>query len=304
MKKYSGLIIPIVTPFDRGGNIDFLSLDKIIQRCIDWNADILALGTTGETASLSKRMKMSLISHITTKYKNKIKIFIGIAESSFAEAVDLANFAFQLGVDAVFLLPPFYYPLTKEQILNYYSKFSDIVPGDIFIYNIPQTTHISIPLDVVDILSGRANIVGIKDSERELERMKKAIQMWKDRQDFSYFIGWGAQCFNALYLGADGLVPSTGNFNVKIYTKMIEYISEKNIQEAQHLQNIADEISEIYQKGRSIGESISALKVMMNEINLCDIFVLPPLTVLPDEVQKDIRGRTREIIQKYNLLED
>lgn len=303
-KKYADLIVPIVTPFDKKGDIDFLSLDKIIQRCINYNTGVLALGTTGETTSLSKEMKIKLISYITSKYKNKTNIFVGIAENSFVEAITLANLSFQLGADAVFLLPPFYYTLTREQILNYYTRFADNVSGNIFIYNIPQTTHISIPLDVVDLLSKHPNIVGIKDSERDIERMKRAIQMWKNRDDFSYFIGWGAQCFHALYLGADGIIPSTSNFNVKIYTDMIKFVRETNIKEAQYLQNICDEISEIYQKNKTLAESISALKVMMNEINLCEIFVLPPLTILPTKIEKEIREKTKMIIKKYNFTGD
>jgi len=250
MKKYHGLIIPLITPSDKNGNIDFTSLDKIIKRCIKYNSEILLLGTTGEAPSLNMKEKLDLIKYATSNYKSKTKIYVGIIETSFKNAVEIANSAFEIGVDAVFCTLPNYYPLTDQQILKYFTDFAKNVNGDVFIYNIPQTVHMSIPLDVIKKLTEIENIVGIKDSERDFERMEKLIEMCKSKPNFSYFIGWGAQCFNALQMGADGIVPSTGNISPKIYSDMIKHINEKNKKSASQLQLIADEISQIYQKDK------------------------------------------------------
>ena len=93
---------------------------------------------------------------------------------------------------------------------NYYKNLADNIKGPLMLYNIKATTHMSIPVEIIRRLSMHPNIVGLKDSERDLERMEACISISKGREDFAYFCGWAAQSAHSLELGADGIVPSTG----------------------------------------------------------------------------------------------
>jgi 4-hydroxy-tetrahydrodipicolinate synthase len=135
----------------------------------------------------------------------------------------------------------------------------------------------SIPLHVIDELSQHKNIVGIKDSERSEERMQQSLQLWKHRNDFHYILGWAAKSADALLLGADGLVPSTGNLYPEIYAEMLNAFREDKKEKLFAMQQLSDEYGALYQSNRTLGESLLELKILMNKKGLCEAVVMPPL---------------------------
>ena len=102
------------------------------------------------------------------------------------ESIALAKHAFDSGADVVVATLPSYYALTEDAMLRYFDQLANAVGGPMMIYNIPATTHMSIPLKIIDQLSHHHNLVGVKDSERNEERLDESIQLWSDREDFSF----------------------------------------------------------------------------------------------------------------------
>lgn len=300
-KKYSGIIVPMITPFTDMGEIDDSALERMFQFFIRQRADVLLFGTTGETASIDQAVKQAAIKKILSKYSDQLRIYVGISENAFDDAAQTANIGLDSGAEAVVVLLPGYYPIHRDQMLYYFENFVQAINGDMFIYNIPATTHLSIPLDVIEYLSYHERIIGVKDSERDLDRLIRSIDLWRQREDFSHFIGWAAQSFNGLNLGSDGIVPSTANFNLTAYNALYEAALDGDRGKGELNQSISMEISEIYQKDRILSQSLAALKIMMNEIGLCGTKVLLPFTQLPFEEEEQIRKKTRNIIEKHQL---
>jgi 4-hydroxy-tetrahydrodipicolinate synthase len=189
----------------------------------------------------------------------------------------LAKCSFDNGADVVVATLPSYYALAETGMLKYIEQLAEAVNGPLMVYNIPSTTHMSIPLAVVDQLSHHPNIVGLKDSERSEERLKQSIELWKDRKDFSHLLGWAAKSADALLMGSDGLVPSTGNFEAKLYVDLFKAAREGDSNKAYELQKLSDVLGNLYQQGRTLGESLWALKFLMKEIGLCEPNVMPPI---------------------------
>src|SRR5688500_20096489 len=104
---------------------------------------------------------------------------------------------------------------------QYLETLADAIALPLVIYNIPATTHMSIPLNLIDELSHHPNVIATKDSERSEERLKQSLELWKDRNDFSHFLGWAAKSAEALINGSDGLIPSTGNLVPEVYSEMV-----------------------------------------------------------------------------------
>jgi dihydrodipicolinate synthase/N-acetylneuraminate lyase len=300
-KKYSGVIVPMITPFTASGGIDEESVERVMGNFVANEIQPLVLGTTGETASIHEEDKIKFINILTSRYLDVCKIYAVVSENCFRKSIELTKQYYDMGIELVVALLPSYYTLNDYQIKKYFEEFADMIPGKMFIYNIPATTHMSIPLEIIDELSRHEKIVGVKDSERDRERLNRSIELWKNREDFSHFIGWGEQCFNGLWEGSDGIVPSTGNFAPHIYRDMYRAVLSKEEEKGETCQNISMEISAIYQKGRLLSESLAALKVMMNVAGLCNTSVLPPLTELLDDEAKLIRNKTESIIKKYQL---
>jgi dihydrodipicolinate synthase/N-acetylneuraminate lyase len=276
-KKYSGVVIPAVTPLTADLKLDHGAISKMFEFFSNNGVHPFILGTTGEGASIPLSMKKEFIQLAGNTKKQGSVLYASISSNALEESIELAKYSFDNGVDVVVTTLPSYYALTETAMLKYLEQLAENVPGPLMIYNIPGTTHMSIPLNIIDQLSHHANVVGVKDSERSEERLKQSIELWKDRKDFSHFLGWAAKSADALLKGSDGLVPSTGNFESKLYADLYKAAMENDVDTAHSLQKLSDALGNLYQQGRTLGESLWALKVLMKEMGLCEANVMPPV---------------------------
>ncbi len=297
-KKYSGVVIPAVTPLTADYRLDHDGVEKIFENFRKNKVTPFILGTTGEAASLPFSLKKEFFELAGRLKKTGEVLYGGISANVFAESVAMAKHAFDNGTDVVVTTLPSYYALTEDAMLHYFEKLANAVDGPMMIYNIPATTHMSIPLHVVDRLSRHDNIVGLKDSERNEDRLNESIALWSGREDFSYLLGWAAKSAHAILNGGDGLVPSTGNFVPKLYMDLYKAAHDGNDDKLNLYQHFSDLSGELYQKGKTLAESLWALKVVMKEMSLCETFVMPPLFPQSKEIEKKIQDNYFELM--YN----
>jgi len=276
-KKYGGIIVPAVTPLTEKFQLDERAVKKIFNLFYQYDIAPFILGTTGEAASLPLQLKKDYVMAAEKNKKMGTMLYAGIGSNVLTESIEFAAFCSMHAVDVVVATLPSYYTLTEKQMLNYFGQLADNIPLPLFIYNIPATTHMSIPLAIIDELSQHKNILGIKDSERNEERMQQSLQLWKERKDFHYILGWAAKSADALLHGADGLVPSTGNLYPEIYDDMLKAFRLGDKDKMYAMQQLSDDYGALYQANRTLGESLHALKLLMKEKGLCSEYVMPPL---------------------------
>ena len=277
-KKYGGVVVPMITPFNKDLDIDFDALAKLLDYFVAAKTMPFILGTTGESASIPFSMRKEYVKKSVEFVNKRSMIYAGISDTCVVNSIDQArNFA-DLGIDVFVVHPPAYYPLTPDQVKSYFLHIAERLPAPMMIYNIPATTKISIPLDIIEELSNHPNIVGLKDSERSLERMRLLVDRFDQRSDFALLSGWTVRSAYALSIGFDGIVPSTANLIPRIFTKLYRAAMEKNITEAEKIQKRINPVADFHQKDRVLSEVMALLKLMMNELGLCGPFVLPPLT--------------------------
>jgi len=287
-KKYKGIIVPAVTPITASLQLDEDAVERITKNFYKHKISPFILGTTGESASIPMLVKKAYIKKSGSIKKPDTILYAGIASNCISESIELAHYCFENGVDAVAATLPSYYALTEDEMKRYFIGLADAIKGPLIIYNIPATTHMSIPLALIDELSHHPNIVATKDSERSDERLKESLLLWKHRTDFGHFLGWAARSAIALEGGSDGLIPSTGNLVPEIYEIMLNAIEEKNGRKANAMQELSDQYGNLYQQGRTLGNSLWALKALMKETGLCEPFVMPPLKAGSDEDAKQL----------------
>lgn len=300
-KEYHGVVVPMVTPFGEDLKPDVSAIESICENCAKYGVSILTLGTTGESPSVSTRDSRELVRTVADIIRKRVKVYACITSNSLYDNIENAKAYIGAGADVIVSILPNYYKIHPEQMYAYYWKLADMLKFPLMIYNIPSVTHMSIPLEIVQKLSRHPFILGLKDSERDEKRIIRGVRMFRDNRDFSYFVGFAALSTKSLIEGADGIVPSTGNLVPSLFQALYDYVIEGNYDEAWRLQNHTDEIASIYQNGRSLGNSIEALKVMMSELGLCEPYAIPPLHTLDLPSQKIIRVATRQIIHKFSL---
>jgi dihydrodipicolinate synthase/N-acetylneuraminate lyase len=296
--------VPIVTPFTVHGDIDLNAAERIVEHITVSGVCTFALGTTGEAASISDLEKVKFVETVVKKNEHRTPVFAGISDNCLSTSVDLAKQFFALGVDVVVAHVPSYYPLTSDEILSYFEILAERIPGALMLYNIPATTEMSIPLEVVDRLSQIPIIIGLKDSVNDIDRAKKAIALWKDREDFSYLIGCTSLGKTALAMGADGVVPSVGNIVPDLFIKLYNSVLNGHLDQAEQYQKRADDISDVFQKNRNLSQALPALKAMMHVLGFCEPKVLAPLCDLTAEQIQALRKIMNDmcLLQKDQLL--
>ena len=286
--KYNGVVVPMVTPVTPNGFLDKPAVERIIKSFVNAGVSPLLMGTTGEGNSVSTIDGQELIETAVKTAQGKITIYAGLTGNCFIEQLKQAGYYSASGADVIVATLPSYYSLTPEQMENYYLRLADSIKGPLMLYNIAATTHMSIPVDVVQRLADHPNIVGLKDSERDMERMEKCIAIAKNRDDFAYFCGWAAQSAKSLELGGNGIVPSTGNFVPGMFQELYKAAVAGDMETAYRLQDETNEIAKIYQANRTLGQSLTALKVMMQTRGLCTPDMLMPLTRLSEAEEAEI----------------
>ncbi|MBO9640642.1 MAG: dihydrodipicolinate synthase family protein [Siphonobacter aquaeclarae] len=300
-KPYRGIVVPLVTPLTKTYHLDMPAVVRMHTHLQASEAMPFILGTTGEAASLPVSVKQAYVRE-AVRLKPRM-LYAGISGNCLEESVDFARFCFDEGVDAVAATLPTYYYLSEDQMLRYFEQLAERIPGPLIIYNIPSTTHMSIPLGVIDRLSYHDRIVGTKDSERSEQRLNESLSLWAHRPDFSHLLGWAAKSAYALLHGSDGLIPSTGNVLPSVYRSMLRAVEEGDAERAYLFQKQSDLIGGLYQSGKTLGESLWALKVLMEEYELCGPTVMPPLQALSDREADRLRRALAELLEKEELLE-
>lgn len=297
-KKYSGVVVPVVTPLKAGLSLDEEAAIKILQHLSEYDTQAFILGTTGEAASLPVSVKEDYIKLAGKLKKPGTHLYAGISSNCLEESLEMANHCATNYVDVVVATVPSYYALTELQAKKYFEQLADKSPLPVVIYNIPATTHVSLSLSMLNELSHHPNIVGAKDSERSDERLAQSIALWKNRNDFSHFVGWAARSAQALIDGSDGIIPSTGNLTPAVYRDMLRVVKDGDHKKAHELQAVSDLLGNIYQGGKTLGESLWALKFLMKQKGLCEAIVMPPLLPMGEEEKNILKAAYRDVIEK------
>ncbi|HEY7090165.1 MAG TPA: dihydrodipicolinate synthase family protein [Tepidisphaeraceae bacterium] len=276
--KYCGVVVPMISPFTSAGAVDVAAVGRIVDHLIAGGiGGIFPLGTTGEAASIHPDDKRKLAEATVQRVNKRAMVYVGIAGNCFRESVDAANDYKHIGADAVVAHMPSYYPLSDSEIEQYFLRLADSVPLPLVLYNIPVTTHHQIALGVVDRLSKHPNIVAMKDSANDPKRLTELLAMTGGRGGFPVLLGSSAQFTHGLKNGGVGIVPSGGHLVPNEYQAMYVAAMNKQWNEVERLQRVTDEACAAYLRGRSLGEGLAMLKVLLEQKGLCERTMLPPL---------------------------
>lgn len=289
----------MATPVTKDGDIDVAAVERIVDNMASHQCAPLIMGTTGEGNSCSIADGVAMVAAAKRAAKGRVTIYVGLPGTCISDQRKAATEFIAAGADVIAATLPSYYALTDEQMEKYYTDLADFLPIPLMLYNITITTHMSIPLEVIERLSHHPNIVGLKDSENNIPRLEECCKLFADREDFAYFCGCAANSCAALKNGGDGIVPSVGNYLPQMYQDLYEAGVKGDFEECERLQQLTIEIGKINTAGLTLGQSLAGLKVIMNMLGLCEPHMLAPLTELtPVQVAK-IQAEAKPVIEKY-----
>jgi 4-hydroxy-tetrahydrodipicolinate synthase len=203
-------MVALVTPMRADGSLDSDSLRKLVEFHISQGTDgIVAVGTTGESATLSFEEHYEVIRLVVEQVNGRIPVIAGTGANSTSEAIELTRYAKELNVDAALLVAPYYNKPTQEGMYLHFKAIAEAVDLPQILYNVPGRTVSDLLPETVGRLSQISNIIGIKEATGDLSRVPQIQQLAAD--GFELYTGEDANTVDFILAGGRGVISVTAN---------------------------------------------------------------------------------------------
>lgn len=300
-KPLRGIISPLVTPLLDNDTLDFEGLERLIEHTIRGGVHgIFILGTTGEFASLSYKVRIELIEHTCKVVNGRVPVLAGISDSAFSESLNLARKASECGVNAVVLTPPYYFASGQPELLEYLKRIMVQMPLPLFIYNIPVHTKVVFEPDTVKAAAFIPGIIGIKDSSSNLAYFKQIQYALRDRKDFTFMVGPEEFMSEFVLTGGHGGVNGGANMFPKLYVSLYNASVNRDFETIFKLQQKVMQISTtIYKVGHHGSSYLKGLKCALSVMGICSDFMAEPF----HRFKEPERTKIRQLLEDLNYRE-
>ncbi len=283
-----GSIVAMVTPMFPGGTIDWGRLDRLVDFHAAAGTDaIVAVGTTGEAATLDDGEHISVIARVVERAAGRLKVIGGTGSNSTREALDLTREAKEVGVDACLLVTPYYNKPTQQGLYEHYRLIADSVDVPQILYNVPGRTACDMKNETVARLADEENIVGIKDATGDLARGEELIGMVADR--LTVYSGDDATAIEFMLRGAKGNISVTANVCPETMHKACAAALAGEADLARTLDATMVELHKLL----FLEANPIPVKWALQEMGLVDAGIRLPLTVLAEQHHEPLRAALR-----------
>ncbi len=207
---FQGSIVAMVTPMTSDGGVDEAALADLVEFHVDNGTDaIVAVGTTGESATLDPEEHCHVIGRVVELASGRLPVIGGTGANSTREAIHLTEMAKDAGVDACLLVTPYYNKPTQHGLYQHFKAIADAVDIPQILYNVPGRTACDMLPDVVEQLSRIDNIVGVKEASDGVERFAELVS--RCGSEFDVLSGEDHLAFEGILAGARGVISVTAN---------------------------------------------------------------------------------------------
>ncbi len=280
-----GTGVALVTPFATDLEIDYDALGRVIDFVIRGGVEyVVTLGTTGETPTLSKEEKISLIKFTYEQVNERVPVVVGIGGNNTEELIkDLEKFPLDKSV-AVLSASPYYSKPSQEGLFAHYTALAEASPKPIILYNVPSRTgrNINAPT-TVRLAKEVENIAGIKEASGD---MAQCMQILRDRpEDFLVVSGDDALAFPQVACGMDGVISVAANSFPDRFADMVRFALKHDLKNAK---SINDQLIEAYDI-LFAENNPAGVKAALAELGIIKNYLRLPLVPLSDGLNAKLK---------------
>ena len=218
---FRGSMVALVTPMFADGSLDHEAMARLVEWHIEQGTQaIVAVGTTGESATLDEKEHCQVIREVVDLANGRIPVIAGTGANSTREAIDLTRCALEGGADACLLVTPYYNKPTQEGLYLHHKAIAEAVPIPQILYNVPGRTACDMLPDTVRRLADISNIVGLKEATGSLQRLGELLELCGDGLDL--YSGDDATGLEFMLGGGKGVISVTANVAPQAMQQMCE----------------------------------------------------------------------------------
>jgi len=279
-----GSLVALVTPMTDDGAVDQVALERLVEWHIAEGTDaIVAVGTTGESATLDEEEHCHTIRRVVEIVNGRIPVIAGTGANSTSEAISLTQCAKAAGADACLLVTPYYNKPTQEGLYQHHKAIADAVDIPQILYNVPGRTAVDMQPETIVRLSSISNIIGVKEATGDLTRIEKLRA--EVPADFAIYSGDDATAREAMLLGADGDISVTANVAPKAMHEMCQAALNKDADAAV---NIDANLSGLH-KSLFVESNPIPVKWALGAMGMMGFGIRLPLTRLSAHAEAPVR---------------
>jgi len=287
----NGTGVALVTPFKKDNSIDFDALGKIIDHVIQGGVEyVVALGTTGEAPTLSKEEKNEVYRFIPSHVNGRVKCVAGIGGNNTAEVVSqISSFDFT-SYDAILSVSPYYNKPNQEGIYQHYMALAAVAPKPIIIYNVPgRTGSVVTPATTLRLANASNKFIATKEASGSAENFMDILEL--KPQGFSVISGDDNLTLPFLAMGMTGVISVIANAFPRQYSDMVRAGLNGDFAKGRDLH------FKLYQVMKAIfaDGSPGGIKVILNELGLCENIVRMPLYPVNKDLEQKLRTMTTSL---------
>ncbi len=285
----TGSLVALATPMTDSGNVDWSALEKLVEMHIEkGTSSIVAMGTSGESATLSDTEHLNVIEEVVKQVNGRIPVIAGTGANSTSEAIHLTQEAQRLGVDAVLLVTPYYNKPTQEGLYLHHKAIAEAASVDQILYNVPGRTACDMLPETVERLADFKNIVGIKEATGDIDRAKDVIARVGDRM--AVYSGDDETAYRLILAGGKGNISVTANIAPAQMHDLCALALAGKAEEAEALNNKLMVLHE----AMFVESNPIPVKWAMHEMKLCGPGIRLPLTPLSENLREPLRAALRQ----------
>jgi len=294
MQSLIGTGVALITPFKKDYSVDVDALKAIVNFQIDNGIDYLVvLGTTAETATLSKVEKELVIKTIVDANDKRLPLVLGVGSNNTQEVVeelksrDLSDFV------AILSVSPYYNKPTQEGIYQHFKAIAEVSPLPVILYNVPGRTSSNVlPSTILRLANDFKNIVAVKEAAGDIVQAMKLIQ--NAPKDFLVISGDDMITLPMVLAGGSGVISVIAEGFPKQFSEMVHLGLNKRVEEAYKLHYLlADSIDMIFEQGNPAG-----IKEVFKSLGLSENTVRLPLV----NVNEDLANRLSNFTNKISKM--
>ncbi len=284
-----GSTVALVTPMNEDGSISWESLEELLEFHIENGTQaIIAVGTTGESATLTIAEHKAVIKFTVEYCEGRIPVIAGTGANNTMEAVEFTKTAAEVGAHMTLSVVPYYNKPSQEGLYQHFKTIAAASDLPLMLYNVPGRTVTDLSNETVARLSRIDNIVGIKDASADISRVQ-AIKSLAG-QDFAMYSGDDATSLDFLLAGGDGVVSVTANVSPKAMQSMCMAAIEGNSELAERLDNLLMPLH----KNLFLESNPVPVKWALNYMGLIPPGLRLPLVPLAEQYHEQVRHALME----------
>lgn len=285
-----GSYVAIITPMRESGEVDFTALGKLIEFHVENGTHgIVAVGTTGESATLSVEEHIEVVKFTVKQASGRLQVIAGTGANSTREAIHLTKLAEDAGVDACLLVVPYYNKPTQEGLYLHFKAVAEAVTVPQILYNVPGRTVLSMENSTVERLADIDNIIGIKDATGDIDAGADLVK--KVANKMAVLSGDDGSALDLIKVGGRGNISVTANILPKMMSEMCVAGVNGDIETADKLNKRLSILNEqLFIESNPI-----PVKWALNKMGLIELGIRLPLTTLDEKYQSSVLSALRTL---------